>query len=76
MNQRTEKISTFAFFGHSLGALIGFELARKLRAQQAQTPNHLFISGRRAPQIPDRNPLIHTLPEPELLSELRQLNCT
>ena len=66
----------FAFFGHSMGALIGFELARKLRAQQAPTPNHLFISGRRAPHIPDRNPLIHTLPEPEFLSELRQLNGT
>ena len=66
----------FAFFGHSMGALISFELARQLRAQQEPDPVHLFISGRRAPQIRDRNPLIHTLPQPEFLEELRQLNGT
>ena len=66
----------FAFFGHSMGALISFELARQLRAQQEPEPMHLFLSGRRAPQIRDRNPLIHTLPEPEFLEELRQLNGT
>jgi medium-chain acyl-[acyl-carrier-protein] hydrolase len=59
-----------------MGALISFELARELRAQQEPGPVHLFISGRRAPQIRDRNPLIHTLPQPEFLEELRQLNGT
>jgi medium-chain acyl-[acyl-carrier-protein] hydrolase len=59
-----------------MGALISFELARQLRAQQEPGPVHLFISGRRAPQIRDRNPLIHTLPEPEFLEELRRLNGT
>ncbi len=66
----------FAFFGHSMGARISFERARELRAQQEPGPVHLFISGRRAPQIRDRNPLIHTLPQPEFLEELRQLNGT
>ncbi|MBD2103376.1 thioesterase II family protein [Leptolyngbya sp. FACHB-261] len=66
----------FAFFGHSLGALLSFEVARQLRAQQQPGPVHLFVSGRRAPQIPDRNPLLHTLPEPEFLEELRYLNGT
>lgn len=68
--------SPFAFFGHSMGALISFELTRQLRAQQQPSPVQLFISGRRAPQIPARNPLIHTLPEPEFLAELRRLNGT
>jgi medium-chain acyl-[acyl-carrier-protein] hydrolase len=58
-----------------MGALISFELARQLRAQQEPEPVHLFISGRRAPQIRDRN-LIHTLPEREFLEELRDLNGT
>lgn len=63
----------FAFFGHSMGALISFELARQLRTQGI-SPVHLFISGRRAPQIPDRNPRMYTLSNPEFLEELRQLN--
>ncbi len=66
----------FAFFGHSMGALVCFELARQLRVQQEVCPVHLFVSARRAPQLPDRNPLMHTLPEKEFLSELRCYNGT
>lgn len=66
----------FAFFGHSMGALIGFELARQLRRQYSLGPVHLFVSGRRAPQIPDRSPPIHQLPESALVEELRRLNGT
>src|SRR5262249_6231149 len=42
----------FSFFGHSMGALLAFELARELRRRGAPLPEHLFLSGRRAPQIP------------------------
>lgn len=66
----------FAFFGHSLGALVGFELARQVRRQYGVHPVRLFISACRAPQIPQRGPPIHTLPEKEFLAELRRLNGT
>jgi medium-chain acyl-[acyl-carrier-protein] hydrolase len=66
----------FAFFGHSLGALVSFELARQLRRQYAVQPVRLFISADRAPQIPNRDPPIHSLPEGEFLVELRRLNGT
>jgi medium-chain acyl-[acyl-carrier-protein] hydrolase len=36
----------------------------------------LFVSGRRAPQLPDPDPPIHTLPEPEFLDQLRRYNGT
>ena len=39
----------FAFFGHSLGALVGFELARQLRRQSGVQPVRLFVSADRAP---------------------------
>ncbi len=66
----------FAFFGHSLGALVSFELARQLRRQYAMQPVRLFISADRAPQIPNRDPAIHNLPEGEFLVELCRLNGT
>ena len=66
----------FVFFGHSMGALIGFELARELRRRGAPMPQHLFVSGRRAPQIPVREEPIHDLPEPEFIAKLRELNGT
>ena len=66
----------FAFFGHSLGALVGYELALHLRRARGPQPAHLFVSGRRAPQIPDSMSPTHTLPDEEFIAELRRLNGT
>jgi medium-chain acyl-[acyl-carrier-protein] hydrolase len=66
----------FAFFGHSMGALICFELARYLRMYTRFTPSHLFISAHRAPQLPYKDLLSSTLPDAELKENLRQLNGT
>ena len=66
----------FAFFGHSMGALLGFELARTLRRMGGPLPRHLFVSGHRAPQIPDPGPHVHALPEPAFVAELRRLGGT
>ncbi|BAZ11497.1 putative thioesterase [Calothrix sp. NIES-4071] len=66
----------FAFFGHSMGGLVSFELARLLRNEYRIHPAHLFISGRRAPQIPDTKPPIHDLPELAFKEELRHLGGT
>ena len=65
-----------AFFGHSLGAVIAFELARQLRRQAGVEPVRLFVSGSPAPQIAKTNAPTHDLPEPELLERLRRLNGT
>lgn len=39
----------FAFFGHSMGGLIAFELVRQLRRERRQLPAHLFISAKCCP---------------------------
>ena len=64
----------FAFFGHSMGALIAFELARHLRRAGGEGPTHLFLSGCRAPQRACA--ITYNLPEPEFLAEIRRLNGT
>jgi medium-chain acyl-[acyl-carrier-protein] hydrolase len=64
----------FAFFGHSLGAWVGFELARQLRRRSGPPPVHLFVSAAGAPQIAGRGRPIHDLPEAEFLVELHRLN--
>ncbi|NEN98357.1 MAG: acyltransferase domain-containing protein [Moorea sp. SIO3I7] len=66
----------FAFFGHSLGALISFELARELRKQNLPSPVHVFVSASPAPQLPDLNLPIHRLPDDEFIQSLGRLNGT
>jgi medium-chain acyl-[acyl-carrier-protein] hydrolase len=41
----------FAFFGHSVGAVVAFELARELRRRSRPLPGMLIASGARAPQF-------------------------
>lgn len=63
----------FAFFGHSLGALIAFELARSLQRHGNSLPAPLIASGSRAPQLPKSKPLVHKLPKAKLLQEINRL---
>jgi medium-chain acyl-[acyl-carrier-protein] hydrolase len=66
----------FAFFGHSMGAIISFELARHLRRRGGPMPSHIFVSGRRAPQLKVKDSVTYNLPEAEFAEELRRLNGT
>ncbi|SIO60275.1 Surfactin synthase thioesterase subunit [Singulisphaera sp. GP187] len=66
----------FALFGHSMGALVAFELTRELRRRNLPSPQLLIASGRIAPQLRPRRRPIHTLPEPEFRKELRLLDGT
>jgi surfactin synthase thioesterase subunit len=63
----------FAFYGHSMGAAIAFELTRLLRKESKPLPRALVASGARAPRyrlghLPPPNPS-----EQELLSDLDKL---
>jgi medium-chain acyl-[acyl-carrier-protein] hydrolase len=65
----------YALFGHSMGALIVFELARAISRSGRRAPLHLFISGMRAPHIRGESQM-HTLPDGQLIEALRALNKT
>lgn len=63
-----------SFFGHSMGAIVAFELARRLEAEGAG-PVHLFASGRRAPSA-WRDEKVHLKDDDGVLAEVRALNGT
>ncbi|OJY33280.1 MAG: polyketide synthase [Legionella sp. 40-6] len=57
----------FAFFGHSFGSLVAFELTRFLRRTGAQEPEHLFVSAYPDPRVPSKS-------LDNLLAELAAIN--
>jgi surfactin synthase thioesterase subunit len=61
-------------FGHSLGAIIGFEVARRLEAD-GHAAVRLFASGRRAPST-HRDEKVHRLDDAGILAEVRKMNGT
>ena len=61
----------FAIFGLSMGALVGFELALRLRQAYGIEPTHFFSASRRAPQTPDRLPLIAQLQDAAFLEAVQ-----
>ncbi|MCM3904410.1 MAG: alpha/beta fold hydrolase [Pyrinomonadaceae bacterium] len=66
----------FAFFGHSMGALLGFELARYLRRARRVEPVHLLVSAGRAPQVRASGPVTWDLQDDQLVDKMRRLNGT
>ncbi len=66
----------FAFFGHSMGALIAFELARLLRRSGARGSEALFVSGHQSPPRPNKLPPIHHLEREEFIAGLRRFKFT
>ncbi|UFP94711.1 thioesterase II family protein [Gloeobacter morelensis] len=66
----------FAFFGHSMGALVSFELARQLRRQHLPLPVCLLVASRRAPQLSSPMPTGDLLSEEALLAWVRKVGGT
>ncbi len=64
----------FAFFGHSMGAAIAYEMTRRL--QRPAGPVHLFVSARPAPDPAYEPRALHRLPDAELLAALGRLGGT
>jgi len=64
----------FAFFGHSMGALVCFELVRRLRKQYQREPIHLFISANSAPHLANLDEPLSALAEDILVQKVKELN--
>lgn len=64
----------YAFFGHSLGALTAFEVARSLRRQRLSEPTALIVSGADAPDTREPRPRLSALGNDALLDALTAFN--
>lgn len=78
VNEIVEQIKPYlsdsiVFFGHSLGAYVSFEVARKLQQKNMPLPKHLIVSGARAPQYAYTGKSLHCLPDKEFIESIKGL---
>lgn len=71
---RTDK--PYAFFGHSLGAFLAYELAQKIKGMEVRQPLHLFFSGRGAPNLEYVRRNYHLMTDQEFREEVIRLGGT
>ncbi|GAB2912916.1 thioesterase II family protein [Streptomyces mayteni] len=64
-----------AFFGHSMGAILAFETARRLEREKGLVAAALFASGRRGPAT-RRTETVHEADDDQLVDEIRKLSGT
>lgn len=71
-----EAVGCFAFFGHSVGALVAHGCAHALRSRGAPTPCLIIAACAAAPSKRDDSALAALRTDAELIAELRKLNGT
>ena len=63
----------YALYGHSMGSLVAFELARELRRRGRPEPRVLFASGGPAPRLTRRRVAVHGATDEQVIARLLQL---
>lgn len=66
----------YALFGHSLGAILAYEVAQHLRKAGVRDPEHLFVSARRGALVPHNGSRSGHLPDEQFKARLMELNGT
>ncbi|UQA90600.1 thioesterase II family protein [Streptomyces halobius] len=64
------------FFGHSMGAVIAYEVTRRMQRQGEHSPLGMIVSGRRAPCLPFPARNVHQHGDAALIEELRRQSGT
>ncbi len=60
----------YAFFGHSMGSLLAYELTCRIADRNKTLPLHLLLSGRYPPHIKKGNNNVHLLEEDKFINEV------
>ncbi len=68
--------SNYALFGHSLGALLGYLLIKRIISEKLPEPIHAFFSGRGGPSTKIKDAPIHLLEKTEFIKKLREYKGT
>ena len=66
----------YAFFGHSMGGLLAFELLRRISQEGLPMPVRVIVSARQAPHLPFRSESVHELDDAKFVASVRDLNGT
>ncbi len=66
----------YAIYGHSMGALVGFEMARQAAITAMPMPTRLFVGGSRPPSNPNRHPPLRNATDADILAEVHRLGGT
>jgi len=64
---------SYAIYGHSMGAILGYLLVKRILNAGKPAPKHLFVSGREAPSVVNDVPPIHQLPKQAFINQLNEL---
>jgi len=70
---KSELYVPYAIYGHSMGTLVGYLLAREIRRAGYASPKFLFFTGSEGPATRKNEKIRHLLPENELIEELKSL---
>lgn len=62
----------YAFFGHSMGAIVAYEVARRLAQLGAPQPQHLFLSARAVPDLENTSEPLRFLANETFIDKLHQ----
>lgn len=73
---KDDLVSDYAFFGHSMGALLAYELYFKVLEHNRKGPRHIFLSGFQAPNMPSRSATTYNLPTLKFIESMRSLGGT
>lgn len=65
----------FSLFGHSMGSIVAFEVARRV-AGLGRVPRSLLVSGRRAPHLRSPRPPVHCLDDAAFADAIAELGGT
>lgn len=68
------KDKPFFVFGHSLGALVGFEFINAIKMRYSMSPSYLIVSAARAPHLTDKRAPLSQLNDHLLLEKLKEYN--